>query len=969
VKAKKHCLVFLLLVGASVYGIKTRGAESNSQPIRRQNTSGQEIATISVTDQQGNILSNLKVIEMVSMQEYTTDDNGRFTCDLSDKTRYFYTVYKERKLVNRGTLKPGQKQLHIPLEPGRVVSGKVIDTNGKPVRGTTIETKPMSPCVSSDNDGNFVIGWLPSWELRSGICLIAQNSERNLAAIVDISRQTESIEIQLAPALTLKGTVTDSKGKPVSGARMILALRKWTWGIFITKRIHTDDEGRFEFPVLPQLQDYELHIGAENYLYESFTIGHLNTIKETEELTPIVLHKKQDTADGIKYGLLLLNIVDEDGKPIDIMEIQLWDAKDHPSANKETFIATSTDKPGFYRIEEIPTGYYHVISIHKEGYAPFQQTDVLIEKDSTNTINCILSRGSTIKGLVVNEQGRPVKGIPVLIKSPLYCRRDLITDENGRFYADYMPDMHYSVVAEPESESPYETTVFRGDVLCSQKDIKIVVQNKKGTRLRTSLIGENLPGFNDIKIDLAPNASKDKLMLLCFFDVNQRPSRNCLQQLNKSAQELKVKDVSIVAVQTSKVEQDALNEWLKSQNISFPVGIVSNDEQAIRFTWCVKSLPWLILTDRQHIVRAVGFGISELSSRLEEAGRPIVKEEIERRRRTIAESEIERLGGSIVKACENDVNYTEVTLLGPRYRRQWTGGDWGVSYLNDLANLRKLRIQDVETFTDEGMKHLKGLQSLEFLMLVRTGVSDEGLIHLKDLTKLEFLGLISNKFTDAGLEHITGMTELKSLRLDDTRITDGGLQRLKQCGILTRLEFLVLSRTQITNAGLAYLQGMDRLRRLYIGGTRIGDEGISYLAKLSKLEVLILDDTNVTDAGLAHLRGLKNLNMLYLQNTQITDAGLEHLKESANLVELWLGGTKITDAGLAHIQGLTSLQSVSLERTAVTDKGLTYLKPLTAMRELFLKQSNITIDGYMDLKEVLPDCQIYWEEKKNNDSA
>ena len=619
-KAKKRCLVFLLLVGTSVYGIKTRGAEFNSQPIRRQNTSGQEIATISVTDHQGNILSNLKVIEMVSMQEYTTDDNGRFTCDLSDKTRYFYTVYKERKLVNRGTLKPGQKQLHIPLEPGRVVRGKVIDTNGKPVRGTTIETKPMSPCVSSDNDGNFVIGWLPSWELRSGICLIAQNSERNLAAIVDISRQTESIEIQLAPALTLKGAVTDSEGKPISGARMILALRKWTWGIFITKRIHTDDEGRFEFPVLPQLQDYELHIGAENYLYESFTIAHLNTIKETEELTPIVLHKKQDTADGIEYGQLLLNIVDEDGKPIDITKIQLWDAKDHPSANKETFIATSTDKPGFYRIEEIPTGYYHVISINEEGYAPFQQTDVLIEKESTNTINCILSRGGIIEGLVVNEHGKPVEGIPVLIKSPLYhigVMGDFITDANGRFHADYMPDLHYSIVAEPESESPYETTVFRGDVLCSQKDIKIVIQNKKGTRLRTFLVGENLPGFRGIKIDLAPNASKDKLMLLCFFDINQRPSRNCIQQLSKRTQELKAKDVLIVAVQTSKVEKDALNEWLKGQNISFPVGMVSNDEQAIRFAWCVKSLPWLILADERHVVRAEGFGLDTFDDQIE----------------------------------------------------------------------------------------------------------------------------------------------------------------------------------------------------------------------------------------------------------------------------------------------------------------------------------------------------------------
>ena len=619
--SKKYILA-LFLLSATTFGTESaQDTELKSELILLQDNETTDIVTITVTDQQENALSNVKVTESVSKQEYTTDDSGRFTCDLSDKTRYFYAVDKEHKQANYGRLQPGQKQLHIRLEPARVVTGKVVDIDGESVPGTIVEAVPMGPCVLSNNEGNFVIGWLASWEPRSGICLLARNVERNLATVVDISRQTENIEIQLAPALTLKGTVTNSQGRPISGARMILVLKKWTWGTFISQRIYVDDEGRFEFSVLPQLQEYELNIRADNYLDESFTIGQLNTIKETVEIAPVVLHQKQDTTNGIEYGQLFLNVVDEDGKPINITKIQLWDAKNHPSASKETFIATSTDKSGFYRIEEIPTGYHHVISIDEEGHAPFRQTDVLIEKDSAKTINCILSKGGIIEGLVVNEQGKPVEGIPVVIKSPLYSigvMGDFITDANGRFHADYMPDMHYSVVAEPDSESPYETTVFRGDVLCGQKNIKIIVQNKKGTRLGASLVGKNLPEFESIKINLNPDHIQNRMMLFCFFDMNQRPSRNCILQLSKRAQELKAKDIVIAAVQTSKIEKEKLDEWIKENNIHFFVGMIEGDEEKTKFNWGVKSLPWLILTDKQHIVTAEGFSITELDEKIKQ---------------------------------------------------------------------------------------------------------------------------------------------------------------------------------------------------------------------------------------------------------------------------------------------------------------------------------------------------------------
>ncbi len=586
-----------------------------------QKAPGTEQVTITVTDQQGNALSNLKVIEMVSMQEYTTDENGRFTCDLSNETRYFYSIDKERKLVNSGRLQPGKRQLQVQLEPGRIVTGKVIDTNGRPVPGAKVGALPMSPwCVLSDEGGKFNVGWLPKWEPRNGLCLMARSVERNLAAIVDISRQTESIEIELIPALTLSGLVTNQEDVPISGVRLDMSLKKWTWGCGIpVKDTLTDDNGQFRFQALPQLQEYELRIIAKNYLGESFTIGLLNTIKETEEIAPIILNHKQDTTNGIEQGQLFVNVFDKGGKPIDITEVQIWKKRDDGRTGVKSFVVTSTDKPGLHKIKSIPAGRYHAISINEEGYAPYKQFDILIEKDSTNTINCLLSRGGIIEGQVVNEKGNPVEGMPVAIKSPLYrigFMGDIITDANGRFYADYMPDMHYSIVAEPESESLYETTVFRGDVLCGQKDIKIIVQNKKGTRLGASLFGKNLPGFEGIKINLNPEQIQNKIVLICFFDMNQRPARNCILQLSKRAQELKAKDIVIVAVQASKIEKEKLDEWIKKNNITFPIGIIQGNPDEIQFNWSVQSLPWLILTDTRHVVITEGFALTELEKKI-----------------------------------------------------------------------------------------------------------------------------------------------------------------------------------------------------------------------------------------------------------------------------------------------------------------------------------------------------------------
>ncbi len=164
---------------------------------------------------------------------------------------------------------------------------------------------------------------------------------------------------------------------------------------------------------------------------------------------------------------------------------------------------------------------------------------------------------------------------------------------------------------------PYEYWItFRNVSLQMGQKTQVEVEIKQPGTL---LPGETLPNFDGIKINFAAENSKGEMILACFWDMNQRPSLNCIMRLAKQAEQLKQKGVTVVAVQASKIDENTLNEWVKNYNIPFPVGIVQGDVEKTRFAWGVKSLPWLILTDQEHIVRSNGFSLAELNEKIQAA--------------------------------------------------------------------------------------------------------------------------------------------------------------------------------------------------------------------------------------------------------------------------------------------------------------------------------------------------------------
>ena len=260
-----------------------------------------------------------------------------------------------------------------------------------------------------------------------------------------------------------------------------------------------------------------------------------------------------------------------------------------------------------------------------------------LEKDKAKAVK--ISRQKFYYGRVLFEDGTPAfldnepwPGAEISLSFPY--AGGVKTDSQGYFKVYFTEEQYEKVKAKKSSKNIYipdysktgrstATAAYPVSLLSRDKSKAGIVKIQKPINIpainledAASLVSKALPDVNDWGIELSE--AEGKKVLICFFDYQQRPSRHMITELGKRAKELKEKEVVIVGVQASKVDGKMLQEWVKQNNISFPVGIIEEDEKKKRFDWGVKGLPWLILTDKNHIVTAAGFGIDELTEKIKE---------------------------------------------------------------------------------------------------------------------------------------------------------------------------------------------------------------------------------------------------------------------------------------------------------------------------------------------------------------
>ncbi len=189
---------------------------------------------------------------------------------------------------------------------------------------------------------------------------------------------------------------------------------------------------------------------------------------------------------------------------------------------------------------------------------------------------------------------------------------------------------------------------------------------------------------------------------------------------------------------------------------------------------------------------------------------------------------------------------------------------------------------------------------------------------------------------DKLLASLRGMTKLKELLLQGSQATDEGL---KHVGAIASLEELYIwNAAEITDAGIAHLKDLKRLRVIHLDHSRVTDRALGALAQLPALEEMALQSNQFTDRGLDLLRGNRSLKKLCvgLGQGKITDAGMEPVATLANLELLDIQGSEVTDAGLERLEAMPNLKEIWASRTRITAGGANRIKA---------KRPNLKISG------------------------
>jgi len=576
-----------------------------------------------------------------------TDAEGRFEWNEAPTDEVLFDMGKQGYMsVRNYGMSPSEQDIEITMPDLLKIHGSVVDAE-------TSEPIPEFEIVSGIDWGE---GRRISWQRREVkaysqghyeiqftypypahlIRIEADGYKPGISRAIGSDEGDVTIDFALESGTGPSGIVRLPDGQPAAGAEVILCTP--SQGAYIrngrneqrrdSQYVETKEDGKFAFPV-------QSDVHALIVLHDK---GYLEiTESDLAESTKLILQPWSTVTGKVLVG----------NKPVANETVRLGFDRPPDSSQPRIYhdYRTQTDGSGTFVFDRVPPGQARLsrmIRINDRRSRYSHSTPVEIKAGQTVNI--------TIGGM-----GRPVTGkvlIPDYLKETFdwqhtdyglrvnssegpYRQLGFKIDADGTFRIDDVPAGDYYLYVNAYGP-PAQPRAFRGEQigLLSQHfaipempngrsdepldlgELELGVMGKSD--YAPSLAGKPLPQLDGIKIDFTPAQAKGNMVLVCFFDMNQRPSRHCITQLVKQAKSLEDKSIMLFAVQASKIDESQLNEWAKRSNIPFPVGRIVGDEEKVRFNWGVKSMPWLILTDQGHVMRAEGFDLGDLEEKVRE---------------------------------------------------------------------------------------------------------------------------------------------------------------------------------------------------------------------------------------------------------------------------------------------------------------------------------------------------------------
>jgi hypothetical protein len=309
--------------------------------------------------------------------------------------------------------------------------------------------------------------------------------------------------------------------------------------------------------------------------------------------------------------------------------------------NKGFFSAAFSDK----EIDDLKAGNSWLTITTGNWLTEAKQTDTkfpieFLSKEDENLKPVIISSPKFYYGRILFEDGSPPfitpepwPGAEIMIDFP-YAGSPQI-DSQGYFKVFFTKEQFEKAKADKVRKNIYipdyeETGISTARFAFPISDLSqdkskagvVKIPRPKLPRQELSMveskIGKQIPGFENIKIpDFQPELVENKSVLICFWDMEQRPSRQCILDLEKQKELLQNKNIAVFIIHAGKDSEDVTN-LLKENNISIATGTIDGDPYDTLLAWGARGLPWLVLTDKQHTIIAAGFNPDELNGKIKE---------------------------------------------------------------------------------------------------------------------------------------------------------------------------------------------------------------------------------------------------------------------------------------------------------------------------------------------------------------
>ncbi|HUW19986.1 MAG TPA: redoxin domain-containing protein [Sedimentisphaerales bacterium] len=490
------------------------------------------------------------------------------------------------------------------------------------------------------------------WDVRSLPWLVLADRQHVVAAEgFGIEELNEKSEALTSDEEVLRGRVTDPTGRPIANAEV--QIRGDSTAVYVSEthaNTETNEQGYYRFtqteikgPCRIGFLWREEPASGEGMRHQYVR---LRRVYEGTETVDFQFQSFPEGTAGVRG-----QAVDQHGEPVKDFRLDIRNRVDwkdysrdlHQYGRKQTLNTTD----GRFRVDSLPAGLYRVSIYPEQALYEANFVEVTLEGGEVTDITPQLRQKPVVKketyyGRVLYNDGTPAVHEPppwpgartfVSFGHPAGSDITFKVDDEGYFTACLTDEQIEQVKAGKarldifcpsyeDEHTSHPVGRFPAELLSRQKNEAGAVTIFKPTHQPNidlpkapSLVGKPLPELANFKIELSPGDVNNRMVLVCFLDMNQRPSRHLAAQLAEKSKAIKQKGVTVVGVQASRVDGRELDDCVKKYNITFPVGVIEGDEEKTRFNWGVKSLPWLILTDREHIIRAEGFGIGELDEK------------------------------------------------------------------------------------------------------------------------------------------------------------------------------------------------------------------------------------------------------------------------------------------------------------------------------------------------------------------